>query len=158
MRPLDRQARRHLPDSRFGRIIRRLGLGNVDHGTRHGADHHDTARRFAFHEVPGNADGEEVGAVHIDAPELLHAVVGVGDGVEVLGEAGGGDEVVDTAVGGDDFGDGGCDGVGVRDVAVVGGDFGASVGGLGQLGKGAELYAWTIVPTFRHRGSPGRSV
>ena len=158
MGPLDRQTRRHLPHRRFGRIVRRLGLGHVDDGPRHGADHDDAAGRFALHEVAGHADGEEVGAVHVDAPELLHAVVGVGDGVEVLGEAGGGDEVVDAAVGREDFGDGGCHGVGVRDVGVVGGDFGAPVRGLGQLGKGGELYAWTVVPTFRPRGFPGRSV
>ena len=129
MSPLDRQTGRHLPNGSFGRIVRRLGLGHIDDGARHGADHDNAAGRFALHEVAGHADSEEVGAVDVDAPELLHAVVGVGDGVEVLGEAGRGDEVVDAAVGGEDFGDGCCDGVGVRDVPVVGGDFGASVKG-----------------------------
>jgi len=55
------------------------------------------------------AGGEEVCAVDVDAPELLHAFVGVGDGVVVLGEAGAGHEVVDLAVLFDDVGERGLD-------------------------------------------------
>ena len=46
----------------------------------------------------GDSGSEEVGAVDVDIPELAHAVDGVVDGLEVLGEAGAGDQVVDLAV------------------------------------------------------------
>lgn len=68
--------------------------------------------------------GEKVGTVDVDGPELAHALDGVVDGLEVLGETSRCDEVVDLAVGGEDLGDAGVDGLGVRDVSVVGGNLG----------------------------------
>lgn len=100
----------------------RLGLGNVDDGTRHGADEDDAAVGLALHQVAGNGGGEEVGAIHIDGPELAHALNGVAHGIEVLGEAGGCDEVVDAAVNADDVGNALVDRLRIRDVGVVSGD------------------------------------
>lgn len=104
----------------------RLGLGHVDDGARHAADHDDATRALALHEVASDGGGEEVGAVDVDSPELAHAINGVVDGLKVLGEASRGDEVVDLSVGSEDLGDAGLDGLGVRDVGVVGGDLGDS--------------------------------
>lgn len=97
----------------------RLGLGNVDNGARHAADQDHAATRLAAHEMASNAGGPEVGAIDIDGPQLAHAVDGVVDGLEVLGEAGRGDEVVDLSVGLDDLIDAGLDGIWVGDVTVV---------------------------------------
>jgi hypothetical protein len=74
--------------------------------------------------VASDGGCEEVGAVDVDSPELAHAVDGVVDGLEVLGETGGCDEVVDLAVSCNDLGDASLDGLGVGDVGVVGGDIG----------------------------------
>lgn len=74
--------------------------------------------------MPGDLDGEEVGAVDVDGPELAHAVDGVLGGRVVLGEAGRCDQVVDLAVGGHDLGHTGRDGGRVGNVDVVGGDAG----------------------------------
>ena len=128
MRPLDRERSAQMPDRRFGRIIRRLGLGHIDDGAAHTADEDHTSRALTLEQMARDARGEEVGAVDVDAPELLHAVVRVRDGVEVLGEAGGSHEVVQLAVRGDAFVDAGRDGVRVRHVAVVGGHLGDVVG------------------------------
>jgi hypothetical protein len=53
--------------------------------------------------VLGDSDSPEISTVNIDAPKLLHAIVGVRDSRVVLGESGGCDEVVDFAVLLDDF-------------------------------------------------------
>jgi len=90
-----------------------LRLRHVDDGARHATDHYYAAGALALHEVLGDADREQVGAVHVNTPELLDAVVGVVDGVEVLGEASRCDEVVDLAVLADDIGNRSIDGVGV---------------------------------------------
>ena len=46
----------------------------------------------------GHARREQVRAVHIDTPQLLHTVVRVVDGIVVLGEASGRHQDVDFAV------------------------------------------------------------
>jgi hypothetical protein len=51
----------------------------------------------------GDSDSPEISTVNIDAPKLLHAIVGVRDGRVVLGESGGCDKIVDLAVLLDDF-------------------------------------------------------
>jgi len=55
----------------------------------------------------------------LTSPELLDAVVRVGNRVDVLGEAGGGYEVVNLAVTVDDFLDAAGDRVGVTDCFVL---------------------------------------
>jgi hypothetical protein len=94
--------------------------------------------------VAGYLAGEQVGSVDVDLPQTAHAVDGIGDGIEVLGEAGRGDEAVNAAVAGDDVAHAVPDRVRVRDVGVVGRDgraawgrgvialeVGQKVGGLG---------------------------
>jgi hypothetical protein len=53
--------------------------------------------------MPRHTCRKQIRAVDINAPQLAHAVDGVGDSLKVLGEAGRGHEVVDTAVGGNDL-------------------------------------------------------
>lgn len=125
--PLDGERGSQVADAGLGCVVGGLGLGDVDDGAGHAADHDHAARALTRHEVAGDRGGEEVGAIDVDGPELAHALDGVVDGLEVLGEAGRGDEVVDLAVGGDDLGDAGFDGLGVRDIGVVGCDFGDAV-------------------------------
>lgn len=96
--PFDCERGRHVSDCSLRGVVRSLWLGDVDNGTTHGADHDNAARCVALHQVLGNTNSKEPCAVNIDAPQLLHAVVWVFDGWEVLGEAGGCDEVVDLAV------------------------------------------------------------
>ena len=103
MRPLDCKRRRHVPDRSLCGVVRSLRLRDVDNGTAHGPDHDNAAGCIALHQVLGNTNSKEPGAVNVDAPQLLHAVVWVFDGWEVLGEAGGCDEVVDLAVLRDDL-------------------------------------------------------
>lgn len=124
MRPLDGERAGQVPHGRLGSVVRGLRLRHVDDRTTHAADEDDRAGRLPLHEMARHARREEVGAVDIDAPQLLHAVVGVLDGVVVLGEAGGGDKVVDLAVVLDDLVDGGVYRVGGGDVGVVRGDLG----------------------------------
>lgn len=112
-----------MPDGGFGGVVRRLRLRHVDNGAGHGADHDHRAFDLALHEMPRHFAGEKVRAVDIDAPELLHAVWWVCDGVEVFGEAGRCDEVVDFAVVSDYIGHNVLDRHVVRHVTVVRGDF-----------------------------------
>lgn len=128
MRPFHGQRTGQMADSRFGGIVGRLRLRNIDNGATHTSDKDNTSWRSPLHEMPRDARGEEVGAVDVDAPEFLHAFVGVFDCVEVFGEACGSHEVVDFAVGGDDGGEGVVDGGGRGDVGVVRGDFGNVLG------------------------------
>jgi len=96
--PFDSERRSHVPDGGFGGVVGSLRLRNVDNGTAHGSDHDNAAIGLALHQVLRDADSEQPGAVNVDTPQLLHAVVRVVDGWEVLGESGRGDEVVDLAV------------------------------------------------------------
>jgi hypothetical protein len=83
---------------RLRSIVWRLRLRHVDNGAGHATDEDDAARGLALHEVLCDARGEEVGTVDVDAPQLLHPVVGVVYGIVVFGEAGRGDEGVYFAV------------------------------------------------------------
>ncbi len=126
MRPLHRQTTRQVPHGCLRSIIWRLRLRYIDNCSGHTPDKDHSTRRLTLDEVLRDADGEEICAVDIDAPELADPLDGVVDGLEVLGEAGGGDEVVDFAVLGDNFCDSGFDGFLRRDVGVVGSYFGDS--------------------------------
>lgn len=64
-----------MPDRCLGCIIRCLRLGHVDDTSGHGANEDKTTGRVAPHHVLRSLDGEEVGAVDVDAPKLLDAVV-----------------------------------------------------------------------------------
>ena len=110
-----------MPHSSLGRVIRRLRLRYVDNSARHATNANNAARRTATHQVLGSLNTEEICSVDIDSPELLHALVGVGDGFVVFAETGRGDETVDFAVLFDDGGEGLGDGFGGRDIAVVAG-------------------------------------
>lgn len=77
--------------------------------------------------MTGDPGCEQIGAVNIDAPKLLHPVIGVGNCVEVLGETSGGNQVVNFAVILDDVLDGIIDGVWIGDIGVVSCDFGNSM-------------------------------
>jgi hypothetical protein len=77
--------------------------------------------------MPRHTRRKQIRAVDINAPQLTHAVDGVGDGLEVLGEAGRGHEVVDAAVGGNDLCEALLDRGRVGDVGIVGCYLGGSV-------------------------------
>jgi len=77
--------------------------------------------------VLGSLNTEEICSVDVDTPELLHALVWVGDGFVVLAETGGGDEAVDFAVLFDDGREGLGDRLGGGDITEVAGDEGNSV-------------------------------
>lgn len=81
----------------------------------------------------GDGDGEEVGTINIDAPELAHAIDRVVDGIEVLGKAGRSDEVVNLAMGINYLSDALFDGSGIRDVGIVGSDVGYTAERLGVM-------------------------
>lgn len=119
MRPLDRERRGHVSDSSLSGVVGSLRLWDVDNGTAHGADHDNAAGCFALHQVLGNTNSEEPGAVDIDTPKLLHTVMWVVDSWEVLGEAGGSDKVVDLAVLCDDLVQRCGHGLWLRHVGVV---------------------------------------
>lgn len=87
VRPLNRQARSEMSDRRLGRIVWCLRLRDVDDRSTHTSNHDHAAIDLALHEMLGDSDSEEVGTINIDAPELLDTVVGIGDGVKVLGKA-----------------------------------------------------------------------
>ena len=73
--------------------------------------------------MPGKCTGPKVGAIHVDAPEFVQTIGRIGNGVEVLREAGRGDEVVDFAVVGQDLVETGFDRLRVGNVGKVGRDF-----------------------------------
>lgn len=100
--------------------------------------------------MTGDAGSEEVGTIDIDGPELAHAVDGVVNGLEVLGEARGSDEGVDLAVLLDDLCDAGVDGVGVGDISVVSGD----LGNAAQISKLRSLLGLGRKLTAQRWGSP----
>lgn len=91
MRPFNGQAGCQMTDGCLCGIVWRLGLRDIDHGAGHGANHDHAPFGLSVHQMTGNAGCEEVGAVNVDAPELLHTIIGVGDCVKILGEAGRGD-------------------------------------------------------------------
>lgn len=122
--PLNSHRRRQMPHSSLRSVVRSLGLRDVDNGAGHRADHHDAAGRLTFHQVLGHASREEVGAVDVDAPELLDAIERILNRVEVLGEASRGHQVVDLAVLANDLGKDIRDRVGGGNIGVVGGDLG----------------------------------
>ncbi len=97
----------------------RLRLWNVDNGTRHAANQDHTTRGIAVHQVLRNAGGEQVCAVDIHIPELAHALNGVVDGLEVLGEPGAGNQVVDLPVLLDHAINAALHGFGVGDICIV---------------------------------------
>jgi hypothetical protein len=126
-RPLNRQAGRQMADRSLRRVVWGLRLGNIDDSTRHATNHDNAPGRLPLHEVLGHSYSIQVGTVDVDPPEFLYAVMRVGDGVVVLGEASGRDEVVDLAVRLEDLGEGLVDGSWARDVAEVCRDFGDAV-------------------------------
>ena len=66
---------------------------------------------------------KKVCPINIDTPELLHPLVGVGDGVVVFSEASRGDQAINLAVLRNDFTKSTVDRVWGGDVTVVGSDF-----------------------------------
>jgi len=110
----------------LGGVVGSLGLRDIDNGTRHAANHDNTSRNLSFHEVLGHRHSVQIGTVDIDTPKLLHAVMGVRNGIVVFGEAGRGDEVVHFAMLLQDLGEGLVDGGRTRNIAEMGCDFGDS--------------------------------
>ena len=127
MSPLDCQTRCEMAHGRFGGIVRCLWLRNVDNGARHAADEDNATRRVPLHQMLRNSHGVEVGPVHVDSPKLLDAVVGVRDGIVVLGESGRCHQVVDSAMLFQDVRKRLVDRRRARDIAEMGCDFGNSV-------------------------------
>ena len=121
MRPFYRQTSRQVPDCSFGRIVRSLRLWHIYDASTHAPNHDNAAPRPPLHKVSCNTSSEEVGAINVDTPELLHTVVRVRNSVKVLGEASTGDKVVNPAMSTDDFGNGTVDTIRVGDVGKVGG-------------------------------------
>ena len=68
MSPLDRQTGSQMPDSSLGRIVRCLGLGDVDNRAGHAPNEDHAAFRIPLHQMPGHAHGKVVGSIDIDAP------------------------------------------------------------------------------------------
>lgn len=108
-----------MADGSLGGVVRGLGLRDVDHSTGHAANHDNAAGGLALDQMTGNASSKEVASVDIDSPALLHPLVGVLNGIKVLGETGGGDEVVNAAVLGDDVFQGLVDRVWTGDIGIV---------------------------------------
>lgn len=115
-----------MTNSSLGRVVRSLRLRNVDNGARHATNHYNAARSVALHQVLGNTGREQVGTIHDDTPQLLHTVVGVRDGIEVLREASRGDQAVDSTVLVNDLLERCVDGIRVGNVGVVRSDLGHS--------------------------------
>lgn len=90
----------------LGRVIRRLGLRNIDDGAGHPANDHYAPQRFSLHQVLCDAGGEEVCPIHNDTPQLLRAGVRIGNNAEILGKSGASNQVVHLALLGNDVGDG----------------------------------------------------
>ena len=99
-----------MSDCSLSRIVGSLRLRHIDNGSGHATDHDDAARYLPLHEVLRDCHRVQVGTVNVDSPKLLYAVMGVGDGVVVLGEASRRDEVVDLTVRLEDLGEGLVDG------------------------------------------------
>lgn len=75
--------------SSLSSIIWCLRLRDIYNRSRHATDEdHRASPGLTFHEMFRYTSCEEVCSVDVDAPELLHPFVGVGDGVVVFGEAG----------------------------------------------------------------------
>lgn len=115
-----------MPNRSFGGIVRRLGLRYVDNGAGHGADKDNASASLTRHQVLCSLYGEQVGAIDVDSPQLLHTIKGVRNGIEVLGEAGRCHEVVDLAVLLHNVRKRFRDGFWVRDIGVMGCDLGQS--------------------------------
>ena len=124
VRPFNSQTGRQMSDGGLGRVVGRLRLRHVDNGAGHGADHDHGALGLALHEMPSDLAGEEVRAIDVDTPQLLHAVWRVCDGIEVFGEAGRCNKVVNLAVTLDNVGNDLLDRHVVGHVTVVSRDFG----------------------------------
>lgn len=127
MSPLNRQTRSQMSDCRFGRIIRRLWLWDIDDSSRHATDKDHASWGLPLHQVLRNRDRKQVCPIHVHAPEFPHTFDRIVDCLEVFGEAGGCDEIVDFAVLLDNLGDGCFDRFLGGDVGVVCCDFGDSV-------------------------------
>lgn len=116
-----------MSDSCLSGVVRSLRLWDVDNGSGHATNHDDAARYLPLHEVLRDCHRVQVGTVNIDSPELLYAVMGVGDGIVVLGEASRCNEVVDLAVLLQDLGKRLVDRRRARDVAEMCCDLGNSM-------------------------------
>ena len=114
--------------SSLGRVVRRLRLRHVDNSTGHATNADNATRCTTTHQVLSSLNTEEICSVDVDAPELLHALIGVGDSFVVLAEAGRGDKAVNFAVLFDYGGEGLGDGFGGGDITEVTGYEGDSGG------------------------------
>ena len=122
--PLNGQTGSEVPHSGLCCIVWGLRLRDIHNGARHAANHDDATRRLAFHEVFGNGDRVKVSAIHIDTPQFLDAIMGVGYRIKVLGKPSRGYEVVDLAMSFDNLSERLVYRVRTRDVAVMSGDLG----------------------------------
>ena len=149
MRPFYRQARGQLAHRRLGGVVGRLRLRHVHDSPTHGSHHDHAALRLAPDEMAADGRGPQVRAVDVDAPQLPHAVRGVLDGVEVLGEPGRGDQMVYPAVLAQNLVQGRVDGAGVCDVRVMCGDLrntevvSIPIGRVGEGELGGGRWSWT---------------
>lgn len=122
--PLNSQTGSEVPHSGLCCIVWGLRLRDVHNGAGHAANHDDATRCLALHEVFGNGDRVKVSAIHVDTPQLLDAVMGVGYRIIVFGEPGRGDKIVDLAMSLNNLSERLVYRVRTRDVAVMSGDFG----------------------------------
>lgn len=77
LRPLNSERRDHMSYSSLRCIVWSLRLRNIDNGARHATDTDNASRRLASHEVLGSLNAEEICAIDVDAPELLHSLIRV---------------------------------------------------------------------------------
>jgi hypothetical protein len=87
-----------MSDSCLGGVVWSLWLWDVDNRSGHATDHDDASWCLPLHKVLRHCDRVQIGTVDVDSPKLLYAVMRVGDGIVVLGEASRCNEVVDLAV------------------------------------------------------------
>ena len=127
MSPLDRQTRCQMPYGCFGGVVWCLGLRHVDNGAGHATDEDNAARRVPLHQMLRDSNGVKVRAVNVDSPKLLNAIVGVRNGIVVLGEAGRCHQVVDFAMLLNDLGKRLVDRRRARNIAEMSSNFGNSV-------------------------------
>lgn len=73
-------------------------MRDVDNRSGHATNHYDTSWCLSLHKVLRHCHSVQVGTVNVHSPQLLYAIMRVGDGIVVLGEASRCNEVVDLAM------------------------------------------------------------
>lgn len=136
MRPFHCQTRGQVSDCCFRCIVRSLWLRHVDNRTGHASYHDDASWRLSLHQMFRHASCEEICAIHIYTPQLLHPFIRIGNGIVVLDETCRGDQMIDLAMFFDDLGQCAGDRIRIRHITVVCRDFrGSKHAGIFAIGN-----------------------